>query len=220
MLSVFRGHSVRYLTDEVAKAREGYYTGAVAAGEPPGLWWGNGAETLGLSGEVDADLMEAVYTHLRDPRDPLAHNAATRESAAALSSGHRKYKTADQIYALTAAKMERARIQIGYSRACIEIDGYLAGHGVLGLPEAQETGARSLNSVMVAVMGVSVKHRDRLQRIFLEPAGVERMQREFAHYYELSEDRVALATQVANVEAAVKATEQALTALRTMEAGA
>ena len=40
MLSVFRGHSVRYLTDEVAKAREGYYTGAVAAGEPPGLWWG------------------------------------------------------------------------------------------------------------------------------------------------------------------------------------
>ena len=99
MLSVFRGHSVRYLTDEVAKAREGYYSGAVAAGEPAGLWWGNGAETLGLSGEVDADLMEAVYTHLRDPRDPLAHDAATRESAAALSSGHRKYKTADQIYA-------------------------------------------------------------------------------------------------------------------------
>ena len=55
MLSVHRGHSVRYLTDEVAKAREGYYTGAVAAGEPPGLWWGKGAETLGLVGEVDAD---------------------------------------------------------------------------------------------------------------------------------------------------------------------
>ena len=36
MLSVQRGHSVRYLTDEVAKAREGYYTGAVTAGEPPG----------------------------------------------------------------------------------------------------------------------------------------------------------------------------------------
>jgi hypothetical protein len=129
-------------------------------------------------------------------------------------------ETADQIYALTAAKMERARIQIGYSRACIEIDGYLAGHGVLGLPAAQETGARSLNSVMVAVMGVSVKHRDRLQRIFLEPAGVERMQREFAHYYELSEDRVALARQIADAEVAIETTEQALTALRTMEAGA
>lgn len=128
-------------------------------------------------------------------------------------------ETADQIYALTAAKMERARIQIGYSRACIEIDAYLAGHGVLGLPDAQKTAAGSLNSVMVAVMGVSVKHRDRLQRIFLEAAGVERMQREFAHYYEVSEDRVALAAQVADAEVAVKAIAQALSALRTMEAG-
>ena len=74
MLSVHRGHSTRYLTDEVATAREGYYTGAVVAGEPPGLWWGAGAETLGLRGEVDADLMEAIYTRLLDPRDPAAHD--------------------------------------------------------------------------------------------------------------------------------------------------
>lgn len=99
MLSVHRGHSVRYLTDEVAKAREGYYTGAITAGEPPGLWWGKGAETLGLSGAVDADLMEAVYTHLRDPRDPAAHNRETWDDAAALAAGHRKYKTAEQVYA-------------------------------------------------------------------------------------------------------------------------
>src|SRR4051794_15511836 len=91
MLSVHRGHSTRYLTDEVATAREGYYTGAVAAGEPPGLWWGAGAETLGLRGEVDADLMEAVYTRLLDPRDPA--------SEATLGSGHRRYKTAEEIYA-------------------------------------------------------------------------------------------------------------------------
>ena len=77
MLSVHRGHSTRYLTDEVATAREGYYTGAVVAGEPPGLWWGAGAETLGLRGEVDADLMEAIYTRLLDPRDPAAHNRDT-----------------------------------------------------------------------------------------------------------------------------------------------
>lgn len=99
MLSVFRGHSVRYLTDEVAKAREGYYTGAVAAGEPPGLWWGKGAETLGLAGEVDADLMEAVYTHLVDPRDPASLSPATWGEAAMLGTGHRKYQTAEQIYA-------------------------------------------------------------------------------------------------------------------------
>lgn len=98
MLSVFRGHSVRYLTDEVAKAREGYYTGAVAAGEPPGLWWGRGAETLGLAAEVDADLMEAVYTHMLDPRDPASRSAATWGEAATLGSGHRKYRTPQQIY--------------------------------------------------------------------------------------------------------------------------
>ncbi|WP_298797136.1 MobF family relaxase [Pseudonocardia sp. 73-21] len=99
MLSVHRGHSVRYLTDEVAKAREGYYTGAVAAGEPPGQWWGRGAETLGLAGDVDADLMEAVYTHLRDPRDHAARDRTTWDQAAALAAGHRKYRAAEQIYA-------------------------------------------------------------------------------------------------------------------------
>ncbi len=38
MLSITTGHDVGYLTKAVAQAREGYYTGAVATGEPPGLW--------------------------------------------------------------------------------------------------------------------------------------------------------------------------------------
>lgn len=38
MLSISTGHSPRYLTDQVATGRENYYTGAVAAGEPPGRW--------------------------------------------------------------------------------------------------------------------------------------------------------------------------------------
>jgi transposase len=54
------GHSIRYFTDAVAKGRESYYTGAVAAGEPPGRWYGAGAAALGLEGEVDADLMEGL----------------------------------------------------------------------------------------------------------------------------------------------------------------
>ncbi len=74
VLSIEAGHDVRYLTDAVAKGRESYYTGAVAAGEPPGRWYGAGAEILGLADEVDADLMEAVYTHLLDPRDAAAHD--------------------------------------------------------------------------------------------------------------------------------------------------
>ncbi|MGD9525311.1 MobF family relaxase [Pseudonocardia sp.] len=98
MLSISTGHDVGYLTKAVAQAREGYYTGAVAAGEPPGLWFGKGAEALGLGGEVDADLMEAVYTHLLDPRDPAAGARSTWGEAAPLAQGHRKYRTADQVY--------------------------------------------------------------------------------------------------------------------------
>ena len=36
--SACSGHSASYLTDAVAAGRENYYTGAVAAGEPPGRW--------------------------------------------------------------------------------------------------------------------------------------------------------------------------------------
>lgn len=92
------GHDVRYLTKAVAEAREGYYTGAVATGEPPGLWWGAGAEALGLSGEVDADLMEAIFTHLLDPRDPATHSRSTWGEAGMLAAGHRKYRSAEEIY--------------------------------------------------------------------------------------------------------------------------
>ena len=37
MLSIATGHDCGYLTGPVAGGREGYYTAATAAGEPPGL---------------------------------------------------------------------------------------------------------------------------------------------------------------------------------------
>ena len=125
--------------------------------------------------------------------------------------------TAKDAYAITAGKLERAHIQIAYSRACIEIDAMLAGHGVIGLPAEQHTAAKSLNSVMIAVMGVSVKFRKDLRRMFCEATGRERMQREFTHYYELSADRKALAAQIADMEAAIAASDNAAAALRTLE---
>lgn len=128
--------------------------------------------------------------------------------------------TARDAYAITAGKLERAQIQIAYSRACIEIDAFLAGHGVVGLPLEQQTVARSLNSVMVAVLGVSVKFRKDLRRMFREAAGRERMQREFAHYFELSGDRKALAEQIADTESVIAALGRAMTALATLEADA
>ncbi|KAK45143.1 hypothetical protein BG58_20615 [Caballeronia jiangsuensis] len=125
--------------------------------------------------------------------------------------------TAKDAYAITAGKLERAHIQIAYSRACIAIDSFLAGHGVIGLPSEQETVARALNSVMVAVMGVSVKFRKDLRRIFCTEAGRERMQRDFAHYFELSSDRKALAARISQSEAMIDALNKALNALRALE---
>ena len=44
MLSVTPGHSAGYLTNQVGAGMESYYTGAVGAGEPPGVWHGKGAD--------------------------------------------------------------------------------------------------------------------------------------------------------------------------------
>jgi conjugative relaxase-like TrwC/TraI family protein len=108
MLSIARGYDVGYLLGPVGGGREGYYTGAVAAGEPPGRWYGAGAAELGLHGDVDADLMEAIYKRLLDPRAPETHSRATWDEAPALAPGHRAYRSADEIYADLVATEEGA----------------------------------------------------------------------------------------------------------------
>jgi hypothetical protein len=128
--------------------------------------------------------------------------------------------SAKDAYAITAGKRERAHIQMAYSRACIEIDALLAGHGVIGIPSEQETVARALNSVMVAVMGVSVKFRKDLRRMFGTGPGRERMQREFTHYYELSNDRKALASLIAKTESVIVRFDVASAALLALEGSA
>lgn len=124
--------------------------------------------------------------------------------------------TAKDAYALTAGKQERAYIQLAYSRACIEIDSFLAGQGVIGLPTEQQTVARALNTVMIAVMGVSVKFRKDLRRMFGTDTGRLRLQKDFTHYYELSVDRQALLTQVGRADDMIAAFEQARDALQAL----
>lgn len=121
-------------------------------------------------------------------------------------------------FKLTAGKRERARIQIAYSRACIAIRGHLVKHGVESLPAAQRTSVRSLDTVMVAVMGVSVKYRDDLRRRFCEEAGRAQLMAAFQHYYELSEERQALAHAIAEAAHAVQATQRAQHALQQLGA--
>jgi conjugative relaxase-like TrwC/TraI family protein len=99
VLTIHRGHSVKYLTREVATGRENYYTGAVTEGEPPGRWYGAGAEALGLMGLVDHQDMEALYEHFVDPRDPAFKDRDGWTGASTLGHGGRKYKTAEQLYA-------------------------------------------------------------------------------------------------------------------------
>ncbi|MGL5827198.1 MAG: relaxase domain-containing protein, partial [Nocardioides sp.] len=97
MLSISTGHSAAYLTDQVGAGMESYYTGAVTAGEPPGVWWGKGAETLGLSGEVDAEVMHAVYGDFLDPRDPAFADEATQAQSARLGRAPKRYRTPEQV---------------------------------------------------------------------------------------------------------------------------
>src|SRR6266540_608865 len=92
------GHSADYLTGAVAAGRENYYTGAVAAGEPPGRWSGRGAERLGLSGEVDAQDMTALYERYIDPRDENFRNPDAWDEAATLGHTGRRYLTEWEIY--------------------------------------------------------------------------------------------------------------------------
>jgi conjugative relaxase-like TrwC/TraI family protein len=99
VLTIHRGHSVKYLTREVATGRENYYTGAVSEGEPPGRWYGTGADALGLAGLVDHQDMEALYEHFIDPRDPAFKDRDRWKDASKLGHAGRTYKTADQLYA-------------------------------------------------------------------------------------------------------------------------
>jgi conjugative relaxase-like TrwC/TraI family protein len=104
VLSVGVGYDSAYYTGIVGSGREGYYTGASATGEPPGVWHGAGAAELGLVGEIDPELMHAIYDLLLDPRDPNTHDRTTWGKAEGLGAAHKHYQSAEQLYA---ASLER-----------------------------------------------------------------------------------------------------------------
>jgi hypothetical protein len=58
-VTIATGFDVDYYLDQVAVGAD-YY---LDAGEPPGIWAGAAAPGLGLSGEVDPDVMRALYHH-------------------------------------------------------------------------------------------------------------------------------------------------------------
>lgn len=94
MISLSSGHSAEYLTAAVAQGRESYYTGAVAAGEPPGRWQGRGAAELGLTGEAGGRSVEALFSHFIDPRDERFRRPEAWADAPRLGRAPRDYATA------------------------------------------------------------------------------------------------------------------------------
>ncbi|GAA1392083.1 hypothetical protein GCM10009613_35900 [Pseudonocardia kongjuensis] len=99
MLRIATGYSPEYLLKEVATGRENYYTGAVAEGEPPGRWWGAGAEKLGLRGLVDAQDMRALYERFLDPREDGFGDPDRWDEVSTLGHTGRKYLSEDELYA-------------------------------------------------------------------------------------------------------------------------
>ncbi|MCX4707162.1 MobF family relaxase [Streptomyces sp. NBC_01373] len=66
--TVSPGSDPGYLINAVGKGAEHYYLKAIEqAGEPAGMWLGDGADDLGLTGEVDHELMSDMYSKFTHP---------------------------------------------------------------------------------------------------------------------------------------------------------
>jgi len=99
VLTIAVGYSPEYLLKEVAAGRENYYTGAVVEGEPPGRWWGAGAESLGLNGLVDAHDMTGLYERFLDPRIEGFNDESRWDELPTLGHTGRRYQSEDELYA-------------------------------------------------------------------------------------------------------------------------
>lgn len=125
--------------------------------------------------------------------------------------------TIHDVFKITAAKQERSRLQVAYSRACIRIRSVLTQYGVAQLPKTKQVGAASLNTVMVAVLGVSVKYRADLRRLFGTAEGRERLFQGFKSYFDASEGRLHRLSKIARQHALCAQVDSALAAVRSWE---
>ncbi|MEJ2862589.1 MobF family relaxase [Actinomycetospora flava] len=157
MLSVSSGYSPDYLLNEVATGRESYYTGAVTDGEPPGRWWGSGAEKLGLSGLVDAQAMRGIYERFLDPRHEGFADPDRWDEVPTLGHTGRRYATEDELYA---AALEREPDASAERRAELQVEaGKQARHNVAFL-DATFSVQKSVTVLHTAFEAEEVKARD------------------------------------------------------------
>ncbi|MFC5136781.1 MobF family relaxase [Actinomycetospora rhizophila] len=157
MLSVSSGYSPDYLLNEVATGRESYYTGAVTDGEPPGRWWGAGAEKLGLRGLVDAQDMRGIYERFLDPRQEGFSDPKRWDGVPTLGHTGRRYASEDELYA---AALEREPDASAERRAELQVEaGKQARHNVAFL-DATFSVQKSVTVLHTAFEAEEVTARD------------------------------------------------------------
>ncbi|MGR3939076.1 MobF family relaxase [Streptomyces sp. BRA346] len=89
--TVSPGSDPGYLINQVGKGGEHYYLKSIEqAGEPAGIWLGDGAKDLQLTGEVDHELMSDMYSKFTHP----GQHADVRASLSAITAepGSDEYK--------------------------------------------------------------------------------------------------------------------------------
>ncbi|MFD4143052.1 MobF family relaxase [Streptomyces sp. NPDC058572] len=101
--TVSPGSDPGYLINQVGKGGEHYYLKAIEqAGEPAGIWLGDGADDLGLTGEVDHELMSDMYSKFTHP----GLHAEVRASLSAITAE----PGSDECKAQVAAIYDEARV--------------------------------------------------------------------------------------------------------------
>lgn len=103
--TVSPGSDPGYLINQVGKGGEHYYLKSIEqAGEPAGIWLGDGANDLGLTGEVDHELMSDMYSKFTHPE--LHEQVRASLSAITAEPGTDEYK-AEVAAAYDAARVGR-----------------------------------------------------------------------------------------------------------------
>lgn len=185
-------------------------------------------DALAATVAVRAQALTAHTDQLAQSRAAFLHGlqalfAQAAEEIEALDAGEAALAlqpdTHAQRYVMTDAKRARTRQQLVYSRINLRLSAYLTGNAVqLHLPDPGAMPA-GLNTVMVTVLGVAVKYRDELRRMFCETSGANRLQRAFTGYYDTSGARLQAVAEAASCRDALHEAEQMLALLACVDAG-